>query len=230
LHHYLGASGVGTIPLVRVNERADAQQQWADRQAGRLLTTRARPPFEAVPGSHRANPDSVAMSYAAVTSAGGINAGTPSAALGTGHSDAAIASSALRPNAGFQTELRVSAQLLAEFQARAREEQVHFYSPALFWQHKLAEVLRATEPRGVGESVGADAPARGSNVVSATAAAGTDDGDDGAGAGKDAASRSSVTTAAALRIVPSSDHMYPNTFRLFATNTQSFTDSFIDRC
>lgn len=117
-----------------------------------------------------------------------------------GHSAVPLHSAALKPNAGFQTELGVSAQLLGDFIARAEAELPHFYSRHLFWDYRLTEMLRATEPDMVSEVAGNTMAGSGTRS-NTTAAAG----------GAAEASRAKTVDS-------SSDHVYPSTYRIMAAS------------
>ena len=106
-----------------MSSRHEQEQLHSEQHRARMLTTRARPPFQPGHGSPSCPGESASL-----------------------HSGAPSHSASLQANSGFQTELGVSSQLLVEFVLRTQEEQRHFYSPGLFWEYKLAEMLRATEP------------------------------------------------------------------------------------
>lgn len=105
----------------------------------------------------------------------------------TAHSSLPLSALSLRPNAGFQTELVVAHDLLHEFTSHALDERAHFYSPALFWDFKLAELLRATEEEH-------SASAAGARLVPES-------------------THHHHASHKAKKIIPASDHVYPNTYR-----------------
>ena len=113
----------------------------------------------------------------------------------SGHSTFPLSASALRPNAGFHSELMVSHERLLRFQDSCAAEEKHFYSKNLFWEYKLTELLRATEEEQA-------ASANGKDILRTTV--------EGSQTDRPQSGKRNNTTA---KIQPVSDAMYPSTYR-----------------